>query len=97
MLCPQVITCQSATAFGGVRRVIVARPLLEIQNSKGDIGEGKEEGKEKWVALTAVREVGYRVLILSLIRSLCKSQQSQEMSGPWLRLIATAITKEGFL
>ena len=43
------------------------------------------------------REEGYRVLILSLIRSLCKSQQSQEMPGPWLQLIATAITKEGFL
>lgn len=57
----------------------------------------KEVGWEEWVAVMAVREEGYRVLILSLIRSLCKSQQSQEMPGPWLQLIATAITKEGFL
>lgn len=49
------------------------------------------------MAVMAVREEGYGVLILSLIRSLCKSQQSQEMPGPWLQLIATAITKEGFL
>lgn len=59
--------------------------------------EVKEVGREEWVVGMVVREEGYRVLILSLIRSLCKSQQSQEMPGPWLQLIATAITKEGFL
>lgn len=53
-------------------------------------GVGGCNGREK-------REEEYRVLILSLIHSLCKSQQSQEMPGPWLRLIATAITKGGFL
>lgn len=37
---------------------------MGIQSRKGDTGEEKEEGKEKWVALTALREVGYRVLIL---------------------------------
>lgn len=57
----------------------------------------KEVGEVEWVAVMTVREEGYRVLILSLIRSLCKSLQSQEMPGPWLQLIAKAITKEGFL
>lgn len=42
----------------------------------------KEVGREEWVAIMAEREEGYRVLILSLICSLCKSQQSQEMPGP---------------
>ena len=44
--------------------------------------EGEEVGREEWVAVMAERGEGYRVLIVSLIRSLCKSQQSQEMPGP---------------
>lgn len=79
---------------------------MVIQCSKRDRRRGSEEeeeiGREEWggcmyVCMAAGRGEGYRVLILSLIRSLCKSQQSQEMPGPWLQLIATAITKEGFL
>lgn len=76
---------------------------MVIQCSKRGRRRGSEEeeeiGREEWVAvcMAAGRGEGYRVLILSLIRSLCKSQQSQEMPGPWLQLIATAITKEGFL
>lgn len=79
--------------------VVVARSQCRITVASGIEGgkEVKEVGREEWVAVLAVREEEYRVLILSLICSLCKSQQSQEMPGPSLQLIAIAITKEGFL
>lgn len=71
-----------------------AIPVLSISSVNSGV-RWMEGGRE--VAVMAAGEEGYRVEIVSLIRSLCKSQQSQEMPGPWLRLIATAITKEGFL
>lgn len=80
-----------------------AGPVMETQCSERDRWRGGKQrkaiGRQEWAAVyTAVRKKRYyRVLILSLIRSLCKSQQSQEMPRPWLQLIATAITKEGFL
>ena len=79
--------------------VLVARPLMEIQCSKGDRGRERRERRRKGGVggCNSSMRRGYRVLIVSLIRSLCKSQQSQEMPGPWLQLIATAITKKGFL
>lgn len=90
---------QCTEVSGTGLEILAARPLMQNQYSKEDGGGGvvREVGRQEWVAVMAVREEGYWVLMLSLICSLCKSRQSQEMPGPSLQLIATAITKEGFL